>query len=109
MPIRYQARLAVFEGHCTVEEAHELAEWLLAGPSRKVRLSGCTGVHAAVLQCLMALGPAVVAGPSDAGLAQWLAAALPAPLPPPASGRRPPRRRSRTAPRPGQGAKAGAA
>lgn len=84
MPIRFAGARAVLEGHCTVEEAHDLSEWLLAARARKIDLSGCTGLHAAVLQCLMALRPEMIAAPSDGDLARWLAAALPAPpaLPP---------------------------
>jgi len=91
MPIRFAGARAVFEGHCTVEEAHDLAEWLLAGRARKVDLTGCTGFHTAVLQCLMALRPEVVAGPADAGLARWLAAALPVASEPPSPKPRRPR------------------
>lgn len=85
MPIRFVAACAVLEGHCTVEEANDLAQWLIAKPARKVDLEACTGLHAAVLQCLMALGPEVLAGPRDAELARWLAPVLA--LPDPAAAR----------------------
>lgn len=78
MPIRFNASEAVLDGHCAVEEAIDLATWLLAKPGRKLDLAGCTGLHAAVLQCLMALRPKIVAVPEDAELRGWLAKALPA-------------------------------
>jgi hypothetical protein len=79
MPIRFAGTRAVLEGYCAVEEAHDLAEWLLAGRNRKVDMAACTGLHAAVLQGLMALRAEVIAAPADADLARWLAAALPIP------------------------------
>jgi hypothetical protein len=81
MPIRYDTARAVIEGHATVEEAGDLATWLIAGPHRKVDLAACTGMHAAVLQCLMALTPEVVAPPQDETLARWLAPVLALPEP----------------------------
>jgi hypothetical protein len=95
MPIRFTAAQAVLEGHCAVEEAIDLATWLLAKPGRKLDLAGCTGVHSAVLQCLMALAPKIVAVPADPDLAHWLAKALPADcIAPP---KRPAKRRKRVA------------
>jgi len=92
MPIRYEAGLAVIEGHATVEEAGDLAAWLIAAGPRAVDLAGCSGMHAAVLQCLMALAPQVVAPPRSEALACRLAPviALPeaAPGPPPKPARR---------------------
>ena len=41
-------------------------------------LSGCSHVHAACLQVLMAAGVRVAAWPLDAALGAWLRAALPA-------------------------------
>lgn len=78
MPIRYAKTTAHFEGECTVEEALDLAEWLRAPSRKKVDLSACTHVHASVLQCLIALAPAVAAPFSDAVLAHRLQALLPA-------------------------------
>lgn len=97
MAIRFAATKAVLEGHCTVEEAHDLAAWLIAKPGRKVDLAGCTGLHAAVLQCLMGLAPPVAAGPCDEGLARWLSGVID--LPPARPARAPPRRRRRRADR----------
>ncbi|MFM7348637.1 MAG: hypothetical protein ACKO01_04030 [Erythrobacter sp.] len=97
MAVRFARDKAVIEGHCTVEEADALASFLLAKPGRKVDLAACTGLHAAVLQCLMALAPAVAKGPQDAGLSRWLGAVLA--LPSPAHDAQPRPRRRKTAER----------
>ncbi len=99
MAIRFEKAHAVLDGHCTVEEAHYLATWLAAEPDRKLDLSACTGLHAAVLQCLMALRPAVVAAPADTTLARWLAPviALPSDSPKPPARRRRSRKPAATA------------
>ncbi|MCX9147355.1 hypothetical protein [Erythrobacter sp. WG] len=102
MPMRLDRACAVLEGHCTVEEAHDLAEWLVTGRAREANLAACAGLHAAVLQCLMALAPQIVARPADPALGLWLDAALPAPVPlppeaPPQKAARAPRRRRKAA------------
>lgn len=99
MPMRLDGACAVLEGHCMVEEAHDLAEWLVTGRAGTVDLAACAGLHAAVLQCLMALAPQIVARPGDPGLAQWLDAALPPPASPPKAPRAPRRRRKAAAPK----------
>lgn len=93
MPIRFTPARAVFEGHCTVEEAHDLAAWLIAKRGRKVDLAGCTGMHSAVLQCLMALRPVAASAPRDAALAGWLAPLIALPDPASTPPRKSPRRR----------------
>ncbi|WP_285713727.1 hypothetical protein [Erythrobacter oryzae] len=95
MPIRYDKTRAVVEGHAAVEEAGDLAAWLIAGAARKVDLAACTGMHAAVLQCLMALTPHVTAAPQDETLARWLAPVLVLPEDPPPA--KPARRRRKVA------------
>ncbi len=77
MPVTYAGDCASLEGQCTVEEAGELTEWLLADRTRAIDLAACTGLHSAVLQTIMALVPPMIAGPQDATLARWLAPVLP--------------------------------
>lgn len=77
MAIRYQGDVAVFEQQCAVEEAADLAEWLLADRSRRIDLAACTGLHSALVQTLMALAPPMLAPPGDAALARWLGPVLP--------------------------------
>ena len=83
MAIRYQGDVAVFEQQCAVEEAADLAEWLLADRSRRIDLAACTGLHSALVQTLMALAPPMLAPPGDAALARWLGPVLPPRVPEP--------------------------
>lgn len=80
MAIRYEDRTAVLDGECAVEEAGDLAEWLIADATRGVDMAACSGLHTAVLQTLMALRPPVVAMPADSQWNAWLGRLLP-PLP----------------------------
>lgn len=73
MPITMTENLAVFEDNCAVEEAEALLDWLRRVEHPLVDLSGCTHIHAAVLQTLLALHPGMVAAPTDSFLAQLLA------------------------------------
>lgn len=75
MPIRYLKKHAALEGHVTVDEAEGLQQWLLQQSRPAVHLGKCLQVHAAVLQVLLALKPAVAALPADARLAAVLAPA----------------------------------
>jgi hypothetical protein len=77
MAIRYAGNTAMLDGQCAVEDAGELAEWLIADATRAVDLAACEGVHTAVLQCLMALRPPLAAAPADPTLARWLGPLLP--------------------------------
>ncbi|EZP48656.1 hypothetical protein BW41_03961 [Sphingomonas sp. RIT328] len=56
MPIRYARRRAHFEGRCTVEEALDLTAFLAADADAKVSVGRCTGMHAALVQVLLAHG-----------------------------------------------------
>ncbi len=75
MGIRYLKTYAALEGQVTAEDAETLQHWLLAQPHPKVHLAKCEHMHAAALQVLMALRPALAsaaAAPTD----PWLAGAL---------------------------------
>lgn len=76
MPIRYDADLARFEAACTVEDALPFAEWLEATAAPRVDLSACTDLHTALLQLLLAVRPAMTAGPADVFLARWVGPVL---------------------------------
>ncbi len=52
------------QGLCRVEEAETLTALLQSNPGAALDVSACTGLHAAVLQVMLAFGPAVV-GESD--------------------------------------------
>ncbi|SMH33601.1 hypothetical protein [Azospirillum agricola] len=83
MPIRYDpdagaGGTARFEGVCAVDEALPLAEWLEAAAEPRVDLGACTELHTALLQLLLAAGPAVAVAvaPEDAFLRRWVAPLL---------------------------------
>jgi len=76
MPITYRKKSAIFDSLVTVEDAEDLLQWIQKNPQGKVDLSGCTHLHAANLQVLMATRIAIVALPKDAALKNWLTAAL---------------------------------
>ena len=46
----------VLQGHCSVEDAEPLFQMLQANPEAAVDWSGCTHVHTAIVQLLMAAG-----------------------------------------------------
>ena len=73
MPIRYDGDAARFDGACDADAAQELLEWLEPRPGRAaIDLAGCTGLHTAVLQVLLAARPAVAAVPEDPFLRRWV-------------------------------------
>lgn len=76
MTIEYGKTVAKLQGTCGVEEADELLQWLQANPRGKVNLKACEHLHAAVLQVLMALRPALSAEPDDPFLARWVTPAF---------------------------------
>jgi hypothetical protein len=76
MPIRAGKTTLTIDGVCTVEDALPLLEALQANPAAKVQMKGCTHLHTAPLQVLLALRPKVGALPEDPFLARWLAPLL---------------------------------
>jgi hypothetical protein len=72
MGIRYLKKHAALEDIVTVEDAEALQKWLNNHPKPAVNLSKCKHMHAAVLQVLMALKPALVGEVPD----PWMHAAL---------------------------------
>ena len=72
MTIEYRKKVAVFHQLVGVDEAEGLLEWLQKKQLAKVDLAGCSHLHPANLQVLLAAMPAVVAWPLDESLRQWL-------------------------------------
>lgn len=72
MPITYTDTLAEVSGRIGAEECQDLQTWLQAHPDGQVSLAACEHLHAAGLQCLMALKPVI----SDASPDPWLNAAV---------------------------------
>jgi len=82
VPVSLSRGVATLTGVVTVEDAEPLTRWLRETRRPKVRLTGCTHLHTAALQALMAAGPAVVGPPSDPFLARWVSPLLaPPPVP----------------------------
>lgn len=76
MAITYQKKVAVFQDGVGVEEAEGLLEWLMKNPKSKLNLADCQHLHAANLQVIMAVKPAITDWPKDANLRIWLESAL---------------------------------
>ena len=76
MPIAFEDDVARLSGFCAAEDAEPLLAWLESGPRRRVDLSALEGLHAAVLQTLMARGGDVVTQPASPALSAWLTGAL---------------------------------
>lgn len=76
MPIEYKKKQALFQDIVSVEEAEDLLAWLQKKTSATVNLSGCTHLHPANLQVMMAAGTRISAWPKDADLHAWLESAL---------------------------------
>jgi hypothetical protein len=63
---------AVFAGRCVVEDADALLEWLRRTPEPEADLAGCTDLHTALAQLLLAARARIVAPPADRMLASCL-------------------------------------
>jgi hypothetical protein len=76
MTISYQKDMAVFLDTVAVDEAEGLLAWLIENPLTPLDFADCQHLHAANLQVLMVLKPAIAAWPKDANLRAWLESAL---------------------------------
>jgi hypothetical protein len=76
MSVRLDGNVIILEGPCRVEDAEPLLGWLQADRGRMVDLAGAEHLHAAVLQILMALRPAIRGAAEDAFLRYWITPAL---------------------------------
>lgn len=76
MSVRLDGNVVILEGACRVEDAEPLLGWLRADRARMVDLAGAEHLHAAVLQVLMALRPAIRETARDDFLRDWVAPAL---------------------------------
>lgn len=72
MPITYTDTTAEVTGRIGAEECQDFMTWLQAHPGGHVNLAGCEHLHAAGLQCLLALKPRIAAPSPD----QWLNEAI---------------------------------
>ncbi len=76
MSVRLDGNVILLEGVCRVEDAEPLLGWLQADRGRIVDLTGAEHLHAAVLQVLMALGPAWKGAAKDVFIQDWITPAL---------------------------------
>ncbi len=76
MPLLFTKSKAVFSDVVDAGEAETLLEWLQKYPKGKLDLGGCTHLHPAVLQVIMAAARTPSVPPNDKPLATWLASAL---------------------------------
>ena len=76
MSVRLDGNVIILEGQCRVEDAEPLLGWLQADRGRTVDLTDAEHLHAAVLQVLMALQPAVRGTARDDFLRDWITPAL---------------------------------
>ncbi len=76
MPIEYSEELAHLSGTVSVEEAESLLQWIQQYPHGKAALSGCSHIHAAALQVLMAANIEILTWPQDEHFKTWLSTAL---------------------------------
>ena len=76
MSVRLDGNVIILEGPCRVEDAEPLLGWLQADRGRVVDLAGAEHLHAAVLQVLMALRPALRGVGQNAFIRNWVAPAL---------------------------------
>lgn len=78
MTIERNGRTILLQGNCTVEDAETLLNQLHEG-ANTVDMSGCTLLHTACLQVLLAANVKLTGTPGNTKLAQWVAPALLAP------------------------------
>jgi len=79
MSVRREGEAILLEGVCPIEDAETLLQHAQDGASC-IDWSGCTHLHAACLQVLLASGLGLCGGPTSAltpAFGQWLAPLLP--------------------------------
>lgn len=72
MSVSLESDIIRLEGACRVEDAEPLLMLLRENPCRTVDMSGAGLLHAAVVQVLLALRPAIAGTVSDPFVAMWL-------------------------------------
>jgi hypothetical protein len=72
MPLEFARSEVTLHGACGAEEALELVEWLAKKRRARVNLGDCTHLHSALLQTLLAFGPAISVPPHEPFLARWI-------------------------------------
>jgi hypothetical protein len=73
MGVRLDGNIVRLEGRCNVEDAEPLFGWLQEDPVRTVNIAEAEHLHAAVVQVLMVLRPAMSGSSRDAFIRDWIA------------------------------------
>ena len=76
MSVRREGDAVGLMGDCPVEDAEALMTLLLASPGCPVDLAAAGALHAAVVQVLLALRPALLNQPQDEFTRNWVLPAL---------------------------------
>ncbi|MHB8284145.1 MAG: hypothetical protein ACYDD1_05665 [Caulobacteraceae bacterium] len=76
MTVALAEDMIVLTGLCRVEDAEPLTALLQASPEAALDLAACEGLHAAVVQAILAFQPEIRVKPADPFLARWLSPLL---------------------------------
>jgi hypothetical protein len=69
---RHHDGTIMLEGSCPVEDAEPLLRLLEATPAAPVDWTGCSSLHTAVLQIVLAARPALAGPCGDPWVCQWV-------------------------------------
>lgn len=76
MSVRLADGIIILDGDCPVDDAEPLLELLLTNPGVTVDWSGCTHLHTALVQVLLAVRPKLLGSPEPEFLRKWILATL---------------------------------
>jgi hypothetical protein len=68
MPLRFEDDSVHFDGHCVVDEALPLLEFLKEAQSPEIELASCDSMHTSLFLVLFALRPKILSLPSETQL-----------------------------------------
>jgi hypothetical protein len=74
--VTFSKNVATLTSVVTVDDAEPFTEWLRTTAHPRVRMAGCTHLHASVLQALLAARPKIASLPTTAFLSLWVAPLL---------------------------------
>jgi hypothetical protein len=72
MPLEFSPNEVRLYDACGAEEALELSDWFSTTEMPKVDLGGCSNLHPALLQTLLAFTPVLSVEPRDPFLVRWI-------------------------------------
>jgi len=71
MPLVLKKKVAVLRGHCEIEDAESLFNWLQESSGRSLNLKELTSAHTAIYQVILGFQPTISIMPEDTSLF-WL-------------------------------------